>query len=279
MKIQEVNSLDEFMKLGGRDWHPIHKWVYRGVPDADFGLRPAIGRNPIMREGKVDTWRIMDNEEHLLNEFKRHAPVYTEKSPVGDLDWLCLARHYGLATRLLDWTSNPLVALFFAANPEQPTNFAVYRYWFNSWLGDRHTMDMKTIQRQKESLIFYPRLTTERFVRQSSAFLLCHEPWRDFDFEDAPENLTKIVFPAETRNQVRYQLRIFGVTPSFVRPDLDGLCEELNDRILHPKKFWIPLPPLEGPNPLLEAMERAKKENGIKAARRTTRGRKRRTNE
>lgn len=246
MKTVKVSDLDDFLEIGKRDWHPIHKWVYRGVPDASFGLRPVIGRMPILREGKVDEFDILNKERFLLEEFKRHAPAYSDKSPVGDLDWLCLARHYGLATRLLDWTQNPLVALFFAANPDRSAEFAVYRYWYSSWFSEKHATDIETLQKQKESSILYPRLTTERFIRQSSAFLLCHRPWEDFDSAVHPDNLTKIVFPSETRNHIRYHLRIFGVTPSFVRPDLDGLCEELNDKILYRRKSWFPLPPLEG---------------------------------
>ncbi len=255
MKTSNVNTLDEFIALGTRDWNPMHKWVYRGVPDSEFSLRPVIGRLPRLRDGKVNAFDMLNKERMLLEGFKRRAPAYSEKSPVGDLDWLCLARHYGLATRLIDWTENPLVALFFAAHPDRSTEFAVYRYWFSSWLGEKHTMDLKTIQKQKESLIFYPRLTTERFVRQSSAFLLCHKPWEDFDYAPSPENLTKIVFPAEARIRIRHQLKMLGMTPSFVRPDLDGLCEDLNDHVLYREKFWFPFPPIEGPNPLHESPE------------------------
>jgi len=246
VKDKRVNDFAEFMALSSRDWHPSNQVVYRGVPDADFGMRPVIGRNPYMRNGRVDTQLILHHERLLLDYFRRSAPAYTKIVPSGDLDWLCLGRHYGLATRLLDMTSNPLVALFFAANPDSTSDFAVYRYWFSAWLGDVHAMDLKRLQRQKDSLVLYPRLTTERFVRQSSAFLVCHRPWEDFEHQEAPENLAKIVFPAETRNQIRQQLAIFGVTPSFVRPDLDGLCDELNDKVLHRKKFWFPLPPLQG---------------------------------
>lgn len=98
----------------------------------------------------------------------------------------------------------------------------------------------------KESLMFFPRLTNKRYVRQSSVMMLCHRPWENFRSE-YPKNVQKIIFPSGARNEVRHLLRVFGITPSFVKPDLDGLSAELNDRWIHRKRFWYPIPPSKAP--------------------------------
>lgn len=50
----------------------------------------------------------------MLTEFKSEAKKYIKELPENDLVWLLIAQHYGLPTTLLDWSTDPLVALFFA---------------------------------------------------------------------------------------------------------------------------------------------------------------------
>jgi FRG domain len=81
------------------------EWVFRGQSNAAWTLVPKVGRPPFCR-------RVMDN--NLFREWKRRAVEYVGTPWVSDWDWLAVAQHHGLPTRLLDWKDNPLNAVYFA---------------------------------------------------------------------------------------------------------------------------------------------------------------------
>ena len=85
------------------------RWLFRGQADAQWPLSPSVHRGYTPQQ-----------ERYLTNEFRVRARSRYLSCPMSDdyPGWLALMQHYGLPTRLLDWTYSPLVAAFFALHPD-----------------------------------------------------------------------------------------------------------------------------------------------------------------
>src|SRR6478735_9007124 len=97
-------KLAEFIEWTQR--HQSPRWVFRGQSQG-WSLKPSIGR--------IDPYR-PETEVLILNEFKRAAPQFLDRAALQNpWDLLAAAQHHGLPTRLIDWTTNALVAAYFAS--------------------------------------------------------------------------------------------------------------------------------------------------------------------
>ena len=92
--------------------------IFRGQANYDWALKPKISRNAKNRLSEIQ----------LFRSWKRYAKYYLDKQPDNDWDWLAIAQHHGLSTRLLDWTKNPLVATYFAVSELSENDAVVYYY-------------------------------------------------------------------------------------------------------------------------------------------------------
>lgn len=100
-QIDSVEALLE--RLRGARSNNASRW-YRGQSNEEWDLTPRLAR---------DKGHLAD-EVPMLHRFQQRAAARSHFRPSSTWEWLCLAQHYGLPTRLMDWTESPLVALFFA---------------------------------------------------------------------------------------------------------------------------------------------------------------------
>lgn len=98
-----VSSIAEFTKISSMARRDSENLFYRGHADANYVMRPSI-----MRTSKLE-----HNEARIYHELQIECPEDFEKCHT-HLETLVKMQHYGLPTRLLDITRNPLVALYFA---------------------------------------------------------------------------------------------------------------------------------------------------------------------
>ncbi|WP_210442781.1 FRG domain-containing protein [Vibrio crassostreae] len=117
MSEKTITSVADIIKLARSETaHNLEQWWFRGQSDAEHKLLPGLFR-PV--SGKFY------DENKLIDEFVRMHPEAREKH-VDILELLTYAQHYGLPTRLLDWTENALVALYFACNGEEDKDGRVF---------------------------------------------------------------------------------------------------------------------------------------------------------
>ena len=101
-----IGSIREFIQWVQNTRRKTGHVLYRGQRHP-WALLPGMCRTSNSSE-------LLNNERNLFDSFKKQAKKSLHIIPANDWEWLVVAQHHGLPTRLLDWTTDPLVALWFA---------------------------------------------------------------------------------------------------------------------------------------------------------------------
>lgn len=229
-KEEEIDSVAAFIAKVA-DWYVGQDDIlFRGHRVNSWPLIPRLGRmSPRVRFADSPT----EVEKKLLKDFDRLAVPYIGARHLQIWDRLALAQHHGLPTRLLDWSSNPLVALWFAVErpPGQSSAAAVWAYRASSEDFVDHRVAPADISR---TMIFRPDHHDERIVAQAGWFSV-HKYSESTQRFSALENvkkqqqkLRKFVVPAKYFPAVRGDLARCGITRASLFPDLAGLCGYLS---------------------------------------------------
>lgn len=214
METKVIQSLESFLE--SLNDYP-ETLFYRGHSCIGYKLIPSIGRS--VSEGKEST--ILQYEREIFDDFKRKYSMFTDVRPKNDMEYLFLAQHYGLPTRLLDWTFNPLVALYFACCSNMDKDGVVYQsYYFSHRI---FNPNIDNILSFNAYTILVPNLTDVRYKNQNGLFVLYPAPWEDsYTYVS-----TRFIIPAISKINIMNKLSKIGITQSFIMPSLDSLCKDI----------------------------------------------------
>jgi hypothetical protein len=218
-------------------------YAFRGLTDVDHPLTTSLCRLG---------GRYAEMEGHLLRNFRKYAR--DSDVPTDSMwNWLAVAQHHGLPTRLLDWTFSPQVAMHFATQHLEDFHldgviWAVDFVRAHALLPrslrraleeesaevftveamERHAPTLEafgSLAREPFVLFLEPPSLDQRIVNQFALFSVMSRPEAELGewVERHPETCRRIVIPAALKWEVRDKLDQANVTERVLFPGLDGL--------------------------------------------------------
>jgi hypothetical protein len=249
-----INSIYDIIEIGKE---LSHSW-FRGHPETYNNLTPGIFRDKYASQFIFKP----QFEMKIYEEFKRIAPTLSHFNVINynDLEWLFVMQHYGMPTRLLDWTESILFAAYFAVEKSFDRNAELWAIYPDA-LNHKYLLHGMPMIKENRVLQFLaseyrhnnpPQLSKElglkelpispmalkppikfdRMILQQSAFTIHPKPEETnsiIDILPEKEFLIKYVIPMNKKQILKDDLKALGISKRALFGDLQSLTESILD--------------------------------------------------
>lgn len=246
----KIQSFEHFIyEIDFKAKYEEDKLLYRGQKE-DWNLFPKLVRMVIDNNRDKEYYEI---EEKLLSEYKKRVSRFDSKiNNYKDIELWAIAQHYKLPSRFLDWSANPLVALWFALAEEKKNSndrivwSLVLDHFTYREEENVETVEHRFIKAYKPRLID-PRIEAQSawFTLQNIDFILPNYPYDPHTLpcqsEMIPLNehkdflylLRRYLIPDKLRTIILQELEYQGINRSFLFPKLTKICKEIEGEIFN----------------------------------------------
>ena len=236
----EIASLSDFFSVFHYLLEPRETFWFRGHSDLEFQLAPSA-----LRYGTV---RKRERALGLVTDMKRFLGMRLNRPPAPEdnLGWMQVAQHHGLPTRLLDWTQNAAVALFFACYERPDVDGLVVilnPIELNQSVDPKISRimdserDSAVIQpylklggrlnnRGRRTIALNPAWNNERIALQHGCFTLHGSRKFELDTNQAP-SLVYVPVLHEHKESLLNELERVGIGEMFIFPEPEHVCSYL----------------------------------------------------
>lgn len=251
-KVQEQDAPDDSVIEGIPDLierlqtlDNIHTPWFRGQADRSWSLTPSV-----LRDKDVKPW-----EANMLLRFRQEASRLAPGGTTSNWDWLVLAQHYGLPTRLLDWSTNPLVALFFACSDGDSQTDGRFYCLDPEKLNSRTRSDASQVmmlghdqeleqyaplgdpgKNRHEPLAVIAPKSFGRISQQAGVFTISH-PSSPVNWSDRDDGAVRSwVVPLTAKEEIRLALKALRIDDATLFDDLPSWSRQIKDEYTGSKK-------------------------------------------